>query len=117
MTDESNSLEAWEQRSSRTQAAAAHAYARLVHLAESRTSGQIRIVARFIASTYDGQTFPFDPFDLRQVDVEISDDMLLCLDALRWGRADLFRLIPDGDRRVRQLLDAWGIQWPEENKG
>ena len=57
--------------------------------------------------------FRFDPFDLRAVDVEISDDMLVCLDALRWGKADLYKLVPDGDRRVRAVIEAWGLKWPE----
>jgi len=36
------------------------AYARLLDLAETRDSGQVRRIARFIASTYNGQAFPFD---------------------------------------------------------
>ena len=91
------------------------AYARLLDLAETRQSGQIRRIARFIASTYNGQAFPFDLFDLRGLDVAIGDDMLFCLDALRWGHADLHRLIPDGDRRVRAAIEKWGLLWPEES--
>ena len=30
-----------------------------------------------------------DLYELRAVDIAISNDMLCCLDALRWGRADL----------------------------
>lgn len=106
-------LEIWQQRAQEAQAAAAQAYARLLVLAETRDSGQIRRVAQFIASTYDGATFPFDLFELRTVDVAISDDMLTCLDALRWGKADLFKLVPDGERRVRAICAAWGFTWPE----
>jgi hypothetical protein len=105
--------EAWAQRAARAQAAAAQAYARLVHLAESHDSGQVRRVAQFLASTYDGTTFPLDPFELRCVDIAISDDMLTCLDALRWGKADLFKLIPDGERRVQAICAAWGLHWPQ----
>ena len=61
-------------------------------------------VALFIASTFNGRKFPFDLFEMRAVDVEISDDMLCCLDALRWGRADLYRLVPDGESRVRRVI-------------
>lgn len=92
----------------------AHAFARLLELAEQRDSGQIARVARFIAATYDGEAFKFDPFELRAVDIAISNDMLCCLDALRWDRADLHRLVPDGDRRVRMVLDRWGLRWPGE---
>ena len=39
--------------------------------------------------------------------------MLLCFDALRWGQSDLNSLVPDGDRRVRAVIDQWGLKWPE----
>lgn len=103
----------WDQRARQAQAAAAQALERLLALAETRDSGQIRTVARFIASTFDGQTFPFDLFDLRAVDVQISDDMLACLDALRWGKADLYKLVPDGHERILAVCNAWGLKWPD----
>lgn len=91
----------------------AQAFARLLRLAERRDSGQIIRVARFIAATYNGQSFAFDPFELRAVDITISDDMLLCLDALRWASADLYRLVPDGDARVKAVIQRWGLRWPD----
>ena len=106
-------MESMRLRSSQATAQGGQAYARLLTLAETRHSGQIARIARFIASTYNGEAFPFDPFDLRGLDLEISDDMLLCLDALRWGRTDLHSLIPDGDRRVRAVIELWGLQWPQ----
>ena len=92
----------------------AQAFARLLHLAEQRSSGQIARVAGFIAATYNGDTFKLDPFELRCLDVAISDDMLLCLDALRWARTDLYRLVPDGDRRVKDVIQRWGLRWPDD---
>ena len=80
-----------------------HAFQRLLQLAETRDSGQVRRVA----------LFPFDLFELRAVDEAISDDMLLCIDALRWGQSDLHSLVPDGDRRVRAVIEQWGLKWPE----
>ena len=65
----------------------AQAFARLLQLAEQLSSGQIVRVVGFIAATYNGDAFKLDPFELRAVDIAISDDMLLCLDALRWARA------------------------------
>jgi len=91
----------------------AQAFGRLLQLSEQRSSGQIVRVAGFIAATYNGEAFKLDPFELRAVDIAISDDMLLCLDALRWARADLYRLVPDGDRRVREVIHRWGLRWPE----
>lgn len=92
--------------------AGAQAFSRLLTLAETRESGQIARVARFLAATYNGQAFQIDLFELRAVDIAISNDMLCCLDALRWGRADLHTLIPKGDERVRAVIERWGLHWP-----
>lgn len=91
----------------------AQAFARLLQLAEEGESGQIPRIARFLAATYNGRAFKFDLFELRAVDVAISNDMLCCLDALRWGRADLCALIPDGDARMRAVIQRWGLRWPD----
>jgi len=109
-----HALDAFESRSSAATASGAHAFARLLQLAEQRSSGQVLRVVQFIAATYNGQAFWFDPFELRAVDVEISDDMLCCLDALRWGSADLQTLVPDGDARVRSVIELWGLRWPDD---
>lgn len=93
--------------------AGAQAFGRLLKLAETRDSGQIPRIARFLAATYNGQAFQLDLFELRAVDIAISNDMLCCLDALRWGRADLHTLIPEGDARVRAVIERWGLRWPE----
>lgn len=106
-------LTQFDTRSRQATHAGAQAFARLLKLAEERDSGQIPRIARFLAASYNGQAFPFDMFELRAVDVAISDDMLCCLDALRWGRADLHTLIPDGDARVRAVIECWGLRWPE----
>lgn len=94
--------------------AGAQAFARMLKLAEERDSGQIPRIARFLAAAYNGHAFQFDVFELRAVDIAISNDMLCCLDALRWGRADLYTLVPDGDARVRAVIDRWGLRWPAD---
>ena len=99
-------------RSQRATVNGAQAFARLLALAERHDSGQIVRVARFIAATYNGHAFPLDVYNLRAVDIAISDDMLLCLDALRWAKADLHTLVPDGDARVRQMICNAGLCWP-----
>jgi len=103
----------FEERSRAAQAKAAHALARLLELAETRDSGQIRRVAKFIAALYNGDRYPMDLFDLRAVDVTISDDVIVCIDALRWGRADLYKLVPDGQRRIEAIVRNWGVAPPE----
>jgi len=104
-------LEAYAARSSEATAKAAQAFARLLTLAEQHSSGQTRCIACFIAATYNGYAFPFDLFELRAVDIAISDDMLICLDALRWASADLYKLVPDGQCRVKAILERWNLKW------
>ena len=112
--DIAQELDACATRSRDATAQGAQAFARLLQLAEQRNSGQIVRVVQFIATTYNGQAFAFDLFDLRALDVAISDDMLRCLDALRWARADLYTLVPNGDARVRSVIERWGLRWPED---
>lgn len=107
-------MERMRSRSSEATAKAGQAFLRLLQIAERSDSGQARRIAGFIASTYNGQVFPFDLYELRTVDEAIGDDMLACIDGLRWGKADLHTLVPEGDARVRRLLDSWGIEWPED---
>ncbi len=105
-------LRGHEDRSRQATHAGAQAFARLLALVEERNSGQILRIARFLAATYNGTAFPLDPFELRAVDIAISDDMLHCLDALRWSKADLHTLVPDGDARMRAVIERWGLAWP-----
>jgi len=83
-------------------------------LAEQHDSGQSIRVTKFIAATDNGRAFPFDVFEMRAVDIAISDDMLVCLDALRWAKADLHTLVPEGDVRVRRLIRHAGLRWPSQ---
>jgi hypothetical protein len=106
-------IAACDARSRQATQAGAQSFARLLELAEERDSGQIARIARFLAATYNGQAFQLDPFELRAVDIAIGDDMLCCLDALRWARADLYTLVPNGDARIRAVIERWGLQWPD----
>lgn len=108
-------LQEYEVRGTAAQARAAQAYARLLHLAETRDEAQIRHIARFLACTLNGAAFPWNPIELRGLDEETGDDMLACLDALRWAKADLYCLVPDVEKRVAAVIILWGIQWPESN--
>lgn len=98
----------WSRRA--TAAQAAHAFARLLDIAENSGTGQARRVSRFIAGTFNGRAYPFDLYDLRGLDVAIGDDMLVCLDALRWAKADLFNLVPNGETRVKGVIRSWDIK-------
>lgn len=110
-------VDAWGLRASEAQAKAAHAYGRLLEIAETSNAGQAGRVAQFLASTFNDWTYPYRLFDLRSFDVAISDDMLMCLDALRWGKADLFTLVPNGEKRVKSVIKAWGVESAKSNEG
>jgi hypothetical protein len=105
-------LDEWDRRAHEAQAKAAQALLRLVDVAERYDSGQARRVAGFLASTFNGAAYPFDLFELRALDVSLADDALACIDALRWGKADLYKLIPDGERRIAAVLASWGLDKP-----
>lgn len=98
----------YEKRAQEAQAKAAHAMARLLDIAETDT-GQARRVRSFLAAAFNAEGHSFNLFDLRALDVEISDDVLVTMDALRWGRSDLYRLLPDGYERMTQLVETWGL--------
>lgn len=102
--------EEWLRRANAAQAQAAHAFARLLKIAEESDTGQARKIALFIAGTFNGRAYPFDLYEMRSLDVAIGDDMLICLDALRWARADLSKLVPDGESRVEEMIRTWGLK-------
>jgi hypothetical protein len=102
-------LASYAERAQQATQAGGQAFARLLKHAESGDSGQQRRAALFVAATFNGRAHPFDLFELRAVDVDISDAMLTCLDALRWGRSDLYRLVPNGEQRVRAVIRQWGL--------
>lgn len=107
-----NQLDEWDRRAQEAQAKAAQALLRLIEAAETSDSGQARRVAGFLASTFNGAAFPFDLFELRTLDVALADDAVACIDALRWGKADLHKLIPDGETRIAALISSWGLGQP-----
>ena len=107
--DEFRQVQEWEARAKQAQAKAAQAYLRLVEIAERQDTGQARRVAKFIASTFNGAAHPFDLFELRTLDVALADDAIACIDALRWGKADLHKLLPDGEHRIAVILKDWGF--------
>lgn len=101
-------LDDFESRGRAATAAAAQALARLLELAETRESGQVRHIAAFLGAAWNGSRH-FDLYALRAVDVAISDDMLAVLDGLRWGKLAIGDLVPRGDARIQAALESWGM--------
>lgn len=95
-------------RAQRAQGLAAHAFGRLLVIAEKQDNKEAQIVARFLASTSDGENFPFNPNYLRDVRTHVSDDILLCLDAIRWNLAKLIEIFPRAEGRLEDCLARWG---------
>jgi hypothetical protein len=106
MSDPDAQMQEWEHRATQAQARGAHAFARLLAIAENDQSGQACVVAWFLTSLADS-TVLLDPFGLRAVEVAVGDDILACLDTLRWAKADLCNLVPNGHTRLRRLVDRW----------
>jgi hypothetical protein len=102
-------LDDWDRRAGQAQGRATQSFARFLKIAEDSDTNQARRVARFIAATWNGESFPLDLFELRAVDGGIADDMLACIDALRWAKADLWTLVPGGEQRVTRVVAAWGF--------
>jgi hypothetical protein len=86
---------------------------RLLELAERSDTGQARTCARFVASAYNGEAFPFDPYLLRTVDQAIGDDMLSVLAFIREGTRDPHTMIENSDHRIEKMIDDWGMKWPK----
>lgn len=102
--------EEWQRRAAVAQAQAAQAFARLLHIAETSDTGQASRVALFLAATFNGRSYPYDLYAMRSLDVDIGDDILLCMDAHRWGKEDLFNLVPDGKSRLQAMISSWNIK-------
>jgi hypothetical protein len=83
--DMAHQQERWDARARAAQGAAARAYARLLKLAETRDSGQIRRVAQFLtcSASYNGQAFPVDLYELPR---QRGTVWLVCRDLDRGSR-------------------------------
>jgi hypothetical protein len=97
----------WERRARDASATGGLAFERLLSLVEAGgDSGQTSRIAGFVAATVGFHHF--DIYDLRALDVDLSDDVLACLDAVRWGKCHLAELVPNGFARARQVSEHWG---------
>ncbi len=88
------------------------AFERLLHLTETRDSGQIRRVAEFLAVCWGDRKL--DPEDLRSLDEQIGDDMLAVLNAIRHANVAVYTMAEDAPRRVPRALRAWGLRPPAD---
>lgn len=97
-----------EKRARRAHANGAKAFERLLRIAEGSGTGQASKVAEFVAATVGHVRF--DMFNLRAVDLAISDDILICLEVIRWGKFPITHLVADGQVRVERVSYEWNYR-------
>lgn len=94
-------------------AAGSEAYEQLLDLAESDSiSDEAKAVSTFLAFV-DGR-LPFDCMTLREVSPEHGDNILVCLDVLRWNQIDLRDIVANGRERTADICDEWGFEKKED---
>lgn len=81
------------------------AFERLLSRAEEPGLRRDDSVLVFILTVSDWQSATLDISMLRRADIPVADDMLVCLEALRWIKGDLCDVVGDGRRRVHALRE------------
>lgn len=98
----------WDARARRSLADGGRAFERLLFMAEKNVdTGQASVVASFISSVVGFSKF--DLYDLRNLDVDISDDVMVCIDTIRWRKAHLADLVPSGWLRAHAICNDRGF--------
>ena len=101
-------LSEWNARARQSLADGGQAFERLLALTETGSdSGQASVVASFIATCLGFAKF--DIYDLRRLDVNLSDDVMTCIDTIRWGQTHLSNLVPEGMARAHAVCVMWGF--------
>lgn len=72
-------------------------------------TGQCGIAARFLASLYNGQEFPFDLTELRGLDGDLFEHCLAVLRLDNNPSVEIHKYIPDGDAVFRKMLEDWNL--------
>ncbi|MGA4422858.1 DUF7673 family protein [Ralstonia nicotianae] len=71
--------------------------------------GQSGVVARFLASLYDGTTYPFDLTALRALDADLFEHCLAVLRLDNHPSVPVHRYVPDGEARWLRMIATWGL--------
>lgn len=85
------------------------AFERLLNLAETRDSGQIKKIVGFLAACFNSGAYRWDLSDLRVLDDTIRSDMLAVLQAQTGFAPYPYDLpgVSDGENRLGRVIDAW----------
>jgi hypothetical protein len=83
---------------------------RLYEVAQGHT-GQCRVVARFLAGLYNGDSYPFDLTDLRALDNNLFED---CMAVLRMDARhcvhEVHQYFEDGSRKWQKMIADWHLK-------
>jgi hypothetical protein len=90
-------------------AAGEPALRRLVELCESRTSGQVRRIAGFLAALFNGEDYPYDLTSLRSLDLDLQLDCLRVLKMDMNPEKEVHCYFINGNQRFNALFSKFGI--------
>ena len=84
---------------------------RLVLLAETQSSGQVKAIALILAGLYNGDSYPFPLTTLRGIDINIFDDILavIRMDSLAC-KQEIHTYFENGDRRFHAIFENFQIK-------
>jgi hypothetical protein len=98
-------------------AAGEPALRRLVELCESRSSGQLHRIARFLAGLFNGDDYPYDLTLLRSLDLDLQLDCLRVLKMDMNPEKEVQRYFINGEQRFNALFSKFGITPVEPVRG
>ena len=89
--------------------AGVEALARLLTVA-LRDTGQSKVVARFLLNLYNGNRFPFDMTDFRQLDQSLFIDCMSVLHMDSIPELEVHEYFEDGGKIWEQMAKDWGFK-------
>lgn len=99
-------IQAHQQQRPALVTAGTQALHRLVPIA-LRSSGQSRVLGRFLLGLYNGEDFPFDLTDLRCLDLSLFEDCLKVLMMDYSPEVEVHERIQNGSAIWQQLIERW----------
>ena len=82
---------------------------RLFELAETRDSGQIKIIAAVLAACYNGHRFRVNLQDFRALDAAILDDVLAVIRMDSTPEMEVYEYFEHGGERFENMFKKFGL--------
>ena len=93
----------------RTREAGVPALKRLFELAETRDSGQIKVIAGVLAACYNGHRFKVNLLDFQSLDDAILDDVMSVIRMDARPEMEVHDYFEDGGRRFEDMFKKFGL--------